>query len=146
MPAANHAGCLGADLGANGRVDQRAHRLSERLVDGAQPGDVVGAPVRSSRTHLVITSRRPAPTPRPRGGRAAAGQFQHARDAGVPIIGQRRGAPHDLGDHLQVLARRIFMHGLLPFSDTVKRQPQRADYEWVTYPAERVTCLMWLDV
>jgi hypothetical protein len=36
---------LGADLGADGRVDQRPHRLGEWLVYGAQPGDVLGAEV-----------------------------------------------------------------------------------------------------
>jgi hypothetical protein len=33
--------CLGVDLRADGRVDQRPHRLGERLVGGTQPGDVV---------------------------------------------------------------------------------------------------------
>ena len=60
---------FGADLGANGGVDQRPHRLSERLVDAARPGDVVGAevlqgPIQHTCTRTRSISARVVESPR----------------------------------------------------------------------------------
>ena len=75
-PGLGRGNHLCADLGANGRVDQRPHRLGERLVDGPQPGDVVSAEVLQGPVQHTCTRTRssagcritPAPARQAAGG------------------------------------------------------------------------------
>jgi len=85
-PGLGRGNHLCADLGANGRVDQRPHRLGERLVDGAQPGHVVGGevlqgPVQHTRTRTRSSAGcRVTPAPgRPAADGSPGGPTRSAR-------------------------------------------------------------------